>query len=117
MPAPCWCAFGTRIIALKQRASLKGGAKRLVVLGALDATGVAAIQIGKNHGRTEDARCIPVRKNVGIARDNGADETIRLTETQGSTQGVTGGKGVDWSLITVGRRSVRCLCRVDGAAT
>ena len=57
-------AYGTTLYALRDRAKLKAG-ETLLVLGAAGGLGLAAVQIGKRHGRARHRRGV----DAGEARD------------------------------------------------
>jgi NADPH2:quinone reductase len=103
------CGYGTSQYALKQRALLRPG-ETLCVLGASGATGIAAVQIGKQMG----ARVIAVASSDGkraIARQAGADVVIGYDDLKERLKQATGGRGVDVGFDPVGGDAFDGLAR------
>ncbi len=101
--------YSTSHHALKQRAQLKAG-ETLCVLGASGATGISAIQIGKQMG----ARVIGVastEEKRAIAREAGADIVLGYENLKDTLKEATGGNGVDVGYDPVGGDAFDALAR------
>ncbi|MDP3895268.1 MAG: NADPH:quinone oxidoreductase family protein [Mesorhizobium sp.] len=106
------CGYSTSHYALKQRAQLQPG-ETLCVLGAVGATGIAAVQIGKAMGATVIAVASSEAKRA-IAKAAGADVVLGYENLKDTLKEATGGKGVDVGYDPVGGDAFDALARGMG---
>jgi len=106
-------ATATATNALLQRGQLKPG-EVLLVHGAAGGVGLAAVEVGKLLGATVIATASSAEK-LAIAQDRGSDHLINYKQEhfQARVMELTGGKGADVILDTVGgevfEQSMRCI--------
>ena len=109
--AAFFASYGTSYHALVQRGRLCAG-ETLVVTGASGGVGLATIEIGKALG----ARVIAVASSaekLQLAREHGADELIDYSseDLKQRVKALTGGKGADLCLDTVGGDAFDAMSR------
>jgi NADPH2:quinone reductase len=101
-------AFDTAWFALRERARLVAG-ESVLVLGATGSVGLAAVQLAKVFGAKVIAGVSSMEK-AAIVRDAGADEVVDLSVEnlrdglREQVQSVTGGKGADVVIDSLGDR-------------
>ena len=106
-------ATATATNALLQRGQLKSG-EVLLVHGAAGGVGLAAVEVGKLLGATVIATASSAEK-LALAHDRGSDHLINYKQEnfQARVMEITGGKGADVILDTVGGevfgQSMRCI--------
>ncbi len=98
--------FMTAWFALVRKAALRPGETVLVQSGG-SGVGVAGIQIAK-HLKAKVITTAGSEEKLARARELGADETInyRTTDFAEAVKGITGGRGVDVVLESVGGRTL-----------
>ena len=97
--------------ALRDRGRLAPG-ETLLVLGAAGGVGIAAIEIGKALGARVIA-CASSEEKLAACRQHGADATIDYAreDLRDRIKDLTGGKGVDVVLDSVGGRNTELALR------
>jgi NADPH2:quinone reductase len=101
-------AFDTAWFALRERARLVEG-ESVLILGATGSVGLAAVQLAKAFGARVIAGVSSMSKAT-VVRQAGADEVIDLSvdnlreELRRQVQAVTGGKGADVVIDSLGDR-------------
>jgi len=106
-------ATATATNALLQRGQLKSG-EVLLVHGAAGGVGLAAVEVGKLLGATVIATASSTEK-LAVAHHRGSDHLINYKQEnfQARVMEITGGKGADVILDTVGgevfEQSMRCI--------
>lgn len=101
-------AFDTAWFALRERARLVAG-ESVLVLGATGSVGLAAVQLAKAFGAKVIAGVSSIEK-AAIVRHAGADEVVDLSVEnlrdglREQVQAVTGGKGADVVIDSLGDR-------------
>ncbi len=95
-------AYGTSYHALKDRAQLLAG-ETLLVLGAAGGVGLAAVELGKLMGAIVIAAASTEEK-LAVCKQKGATHLINYTteDLRERIKKITGGKGVDVVLDSVG---------------
>lgn len=101
-------AFDTAWFALRERARLVAG-ESVLILGATGSVGLAAVQLARAFGAKVIAGVSSMEK-AAVVRDAGADEVVDLSvdnlhdELRQQIHAVTGGKGVDVVIDSLGDR-------------
>lgn len=92
--------FSTALYALKNRGGAKEG-QTLLILGASGGVGLAAVQLGKIYG-LEVIAAAGSEEKLTLCASFGADHLIRYDEIRDRVNEITGKRGVDLVLDTVG---------------
>lgn len=107
-------SYGTALGALRWRARLAPG-ETLLVHGAAGAVGLAAVELGKVLGAGRVIATASTEAKLAVARDHGADHTIRsdAPDLAAQVKACSGGRGADVIFDPVGGdlfdASLRCI--------